>query len=284
MGEGHREGRPVMRVLVALIAGLALVAGCGDDGPLGDPSETTGARAQTPTQTEGQTPTPTSSADSGSVELVYISDSSGWETGEAYAELAEQELGVPVELIDLRVGSLQMTEVIPLVESVEAVIAEAEIIVLWANPTDSGVKEGIDRCHLVDEYGDPGVYTVADWRPFTELTGEVLDAVWALRDGRPTVVRVTDLYAPVVADWEEHGIRDACMSSFETMSDALEAAAEEHGAVFVSALDVYNGPDHLQDPVAEGLISYDGIHPGEAGGRAMAEALAATGFEPTPAP
>lgn len=132
--------------------------------------------------------------------------------------------------------------------------------------------------------GEPEVYTEADWAPFAEAAGRVLDAIWEARDGEPTVLRVTDIYAPVVAEWEELGMREACLAQSETMSSALRATAEAHGATFVSALDVYNGPDRLQDPVEAGLVGNDGVHPSEAGGQAMAEALAAAGFEASPAP
>ncbi|WP_353083166.1 hypothetical protein, partial [Tessaracoccus lapidicaptus] len=52
---------------------------------------------------------PPSRADT--VQLLYISDSSGWETAEAYAGLAEAELSVPVELVDWRMANLSMVDV-----------------------------------------------------------------------------------------------------------------------------------------------------------------------------
>lgn len=180
-------------------------------------------------------------------------------------------------------GSLPMRGALDLVQDMSALVAESEIVVLWANPVDSGVPRA-EYCVNEDEYQDPGVLTEEDWQPFEDLTGEVLDTIWEARDGRPTVIRVTDLYVPILGDWEEHGIRDACMAVFKGMSAAVRSAAEVHGAVFVSSLDLYNGLDHTQDPVAAGLIDRDGIHPSEAGGQAVAGALAATGFEPAPAP
>ncbi|MBC7292135.1 MAG: SGNH/GDSL hydrolase family protein [Actinotalea sp.] len=238
---------------------------------------------------ETATPAPRTTTDAGAttdpdtIQLLYISDSSGWKVGEAYRELAERELGVPVELVDWRFGGFTMTAARDLVRSGRMAVADAEIVVVWANPLGSGVKEGVDRC-VGGPYEDPGVYTVADWEPFADVAAELLDDVWEARAGRPTVVRVTDLYTPVLTDWERHGIREACLTAFETMSDALREVAESHGATFVSALDVYNGPDHQRDPVAEGLIDVDGTHPSEAGAQAMAEALAAAGFEPSVGP
>lgn len=270
-----------MRFLAVAVVGFLLLTGCGG---------TSEQAATTPTQAEGQaqtseTPTPPATAGANTIHLLYISDSTGWKTGEAYAALAQDKLGVPVELIDWRRPGLPMADVPKFLRRLPKVVADAEIVVLWANPIGSGSKEeGNTPC--VDEGSDtaPAVFTEADWKPFADLTGEVLDAIWEARGGQPTVLRVTDQYSPVVASWKERGIRDACMSNFETMSAALRTAAEAHGATFVSSLDVYNGSDHLQDPVVAGLISEDGVHPGEAGGQAMAEALAAAGFDPTPAP
>ena len=45
------------------------------------------------------------------------------------------------------------------------VVADAEIVVLWGNPIGSGVKEAVESC--VGDSGEPGVYTEADWQPFT---------------------------------------------------------------------------------------------------------------------
>lgn len=266
-----------MRGLVALVAASAMLMGCGG-------GDTSPSRQSEATGT-GQTPTETSEAttDPDTVQLLYISDSSGWVTADAYRTLAEAELGVPVELVDWRQPNLSMGDALERVRSQPEIVADAEIVVLWGNPLGVGVKEGHERCVLSAPPADPGMYTEQDWAPFADTTAQVLEAVWAARESRPTVLRVTDLYAATSAAWEDAGVWDACMTSMETMSNALRATAESHGATFVSALDVYNGPDHRQDPDAAGLLS-GGIHPGQAGGKAMAEALAATGFEPTPGP
>jgi hypothetical protein len=271
-----------MRGLVLAAAGCLLLTACAGGGTT--PGEPTGAPA-VPTQTATESPSADGEvADPDTIQLLYISDSTGWKVGEAYAALAEEELRVPVELVSGRIPSLAMVDAVRWVEENAADVAEAEIVVLWANPMRSGVKEGHEYCFGMPAYRDPGTYDEVDWAPFAEVAGEALDAIWAARGDRPAVLRVTDVYTPVVADWEEHGIRDECMAVFEGISDAMRSAAESHGATFVSALDVYNGTDHRQDPVVAGLISSDGIHPGKAGGQAMAEAFAATGFAPTTAP
>jgi hypothetical protein len=243
------------------------VVGCGGD----DGASSTTAATSSPV-TEAQEPW----------DLLYISDSTGWKAAEAYARLAEEQLCVPVQIIDWRIPRLSMVAALKKIQESD-VVAEAEIIVLWANPEGSGVKDDYVACQTLSG-AHPGVYTVEDWAPFADLFGEALDAIWAARGDQPTVLRATDMYVPILEQWRQAGIDDDCEHGMEAMSEALGAAAEAHGATMVSAYDVYNGPNHDEDAVAKGYIDADGIHPSEAGGQAMAEAFAATGFEPTPAP
>ena len=56
------------------------------------------------------------------------------------------------------------------------------------------------------------------------------------------------------------------------------ASAESNGAVYVSVLDVFNGPEHDQDPVEKGLIADDGMHLSDEGHAVLVNALAAVGF------
>ncbi len=61
-------------------------------------------------------------------------------------------------------------------------------------------------------------------------------------------------------------------------------AAEAAGAVFVSALDLFNGPAHDVDPVELGWIGMDSVHANDAGRAILVEALAATGWEASEPP
>ncbi|MCJ7781303.1 MAG: SGNH/GDSL hydrolase family protein [Acidimicrobiia bacterium] len=45
-----------------------------------------------------------------------------------------------------------------------------------------------------------------------------------------------------------------------------ELAAEANGAVFVSFFDVFNGPEHDEDPREKGWIQDDGMHANDKGG------------------
>jgi hypothetical protein len=215
-------------------------------------------------------------------DLLYISDSSGWRVGEAYARLASEELGVEVRLIDWRVGGLSMVQAIDKIAADPQTVADAEIIVLWANPVGSGVRD--DHCFAVTANSPaPEPLTADEWAPFGALFEQAFADIWAARDGDPVVLRATDLYVPVLDTWEEFGATDACTASFVAMSDAVRSAAEASGATMVSAYDALNGPNHDVDIAQAGYLR-DDFHLNEAGGTVVGEALAAEGFVPSPAP
>jgi len=52
----------------------------------------------------------------------------------------------------------------------------------------------------------------------------------------------------------------------------------------VSTYDVFNGIDHDEDPRTKGWIGPDGIHLSDEGEQAVADALAASGFDSDQAP
>lgn len=227
----------------------------------------------------GTSPTPEAETEAEPWDLIYISDSSAWGVPRAYADLAAEALDREVRVNPVQVPQLTMLQAEEIVKGDPEAIGQAEIIVLWASPVGLPIDPGWQNCK--DPLTDPGPYTVEDWAPYEEAIGRTIDAIWDAREGRPTVLRVTDIYVPVYDQWKEAGIYDACRLAMETQSEAVRSAAEAHGATMVSAYDVYNGEDHEEDPVDKGYIGGDGIHPTPAGSQAMAEALAATGFEPT---
>ena len=53
------------------------------------------------------------------------------------------------------------------------------------------------------------------------------------------------------------------------------------GRPLVSVHDLFNGPEHDEDPREKGYIGSDGIHTSAEGRAAIADALAAVGYYPT---
>ena len=105
-----------------------------------------------------------------------------------------------------------------------------------------------------------------------------------LRDGKPTILRGTDLYNPLISDWQKNGIYEECTQCWVTISNAARQAAEAYNIPFLSRLDVVNGPNHDLDPRTMGYIVADGEHPTPLLGQFTAQKLAELGYEPVTPP
>ena len=228
-------------------------------------------------------------------DLVYMTDSTGWGVAEFYAEQAEEALGVEVRLHDLRQGGLSARWIEYLLEAPQHAeryaerVAEAEIIVVFGNPRllDMGLPQpDIETCVSVspEVRPPPAPSDADDWAPYRASLGRVFERIWDLREGKPTVFRAVDMYAPALGPWEAAGILPECTREWTTFSEQIRAAAEAHGVRMVSIYDALNGPEHDRDLVELGWICVDGAHPSVAGSARAAEALAAAGFEPMPPP
>ena len=111
---------------------------------------------------------------------------------------------------------------------------------------------------------------------FEKFTAD-LSAIWAiiieLRAGQPTILRATDIYNPLVAEWKRCDIFTACDTCWGNMSDAARKAAEIYNIPFLSRYDTFDGQDHSEDPREKGYIRDDGEHPNEAASQFTAELL-----------
>jgi hypothetical protein len=165
---------------------------------------------------------------------------------------------------------------------IQAEVREAEIILVYGNPTKSGMVHTSETCMSADltPREPPSLQTEADWEPYRENLREIYERIFALRGGQRTIVRAMDLYIPVLAPWREAGIEPECRPNLELFSAAVRRVADEYGVPTASMLDEFNGPGHDQDPVARGLISGDGIHTNGAGRTVMVDVLDALGYKP----
>ena len=235
------------------------------------------------------------------VDLVYISDSGGQNVAPRYAELA-------AEALDREVRLNREVEADP--EAIRTTFAEevagAEIIVFYFRP--EAFEDGFPQPNIrtafdaIDAwYGDPDyagpewtpgtkwepapvVPSAEDWQSYKDWLGDVYEAIWEVRRGRPVVLRGHDIYNPWIAPWTELGIEPETTAFWEGQSQTIREAAESNAAVFVSFFDLFNGPNHDEDPREKGWIGEDGMHANEEGGAAGAQALAAVGFEPSEPP
>lgn len=229
--------------------------------------------------------------------LIVIGDSSMWELGKAFEVQIEEDVGVQVELQDLsNTGSAgEILEALKTRESYNLklrrlpdVLEEAEVVVMvmFANPEDSIVNEHpleIDRCFSSNANAQLSCNPVAFGQWIADL-----EAIWGevlkLRNGKPAILRATDLYNPLVSPWIENDIFAECTECWENISEATRLAAETYNIPFLSRLDAYNGPDRTNDPREEGYIRSDGEHPSELMGQYTAELLSQMGYDPVSPP
>ena len=225
-------------------------------------------------------------------DLVWYSDSGGWGVADLWAARIEEELGVEVRVHDHAVGNLTAVEVLESLSEpaggfvrlgdTRDEVAEAEIVVVYGNPRDSGASDAIETCVSTSPIprDPPPTATGEGLQPYREILESIYERVFALVGDRPVIVRAIDLYNPVIADWRLAGIEAECTATWETWSDTMRAAAAEFGVPLVSIYDTLNGPDHAADPRLEGFIASDGEHLLPPGREVAAAAMHEAGYEP----
>jgi hypothetical protein len=226
----------------------------------------------------------------GEWDVVVISDSSLWGVAEPYARLIEQDGGVKVNIHDEWEGGLSAVSILKALrgdpggsaqrEKWPQLIRDAEVLVLFGNPVDSLDFEIHDAGLRCVEGIDPGEMDLGTeaFAPYRADLDAIYGEIAKLREGRPLILRATDIYNPMISEWREKGIEDACGAFWEGLSAAARQAAEKNGVTFVSVYDEFNGPSHDQDPREQGLIREDGEHPSEAGAQRYAELLQRSGY------
>lgn len=227
-------------------------------------------------------------------DLVWFSDSSGWFVADQWANRIEEDLGVEVRVHDHAEGGLSLVEVLDSLDGeddgshsrlpdLREEVANAEIVVVYGNPVDSGATTDIETCVSTDTTPRQGPthYSEADWDPYREILDSIFETVVDLRGDQPTIVRAIDLYVPVIADWRDAGILNECTQAWEMWSQVIQDTASAYGIETVSMFNTFNGADHTEDPREKGYIGSDGEHTLPVGQSAMVEALHARGYTPS---
>lgn len=231
-------------------------------------------------------------------DLVYISDSTGWGVAEILAQNIERDTGKTVRIHNYAVGGLPAVRVLKALQSdpespsnaeiktylktFQSAIAEAEMIVFFANPrgdpSEGGVQGGMENC--IEGSRAPDDCTPELYKPYTENLISIYEEIFALRNGRPTIIRAYGLYNPLISKHRENKIESECTQCFETFNRAVQLAAEEFNIPFVCIYDVFNGINHDEDPREKGFIGSDGIHASKEGRQVIADLISAVGYEP----
>jgi len=228
-------------------------------------------------------------------DLVWISDSSGWDVAQVYAAMIEEDTGVSVVVHDNWIGGLPAARVLHALngepspsftlERLADELAEAEVIVFYANPTESPDASHPSDWMCVNVTGENYVDR-CEMETFNQYIQD-LEAIYArifeLRAGQPTIVRAYDAYNPLISKFKEQGVYEECKACWGNYNAAIHLAAASYNIPVAGVSLAWNGPDWQQDPVAIGYTK-DGEHPNEEGARVIAEALRALGYEPVRQP
>jgi hypothetical protein len=231
------------------------------------------------------------------LDLVWISDSSGWGVAPFYGREMRNDLGVKVRVHDMWEGDLAGAAVLSRLRTKGhewiPLIRNAEVIFVTANPVGLSRPEG-GNC-VSDLPKPPGEPTAREWAGYVGGLKAIYRRIFAIRKGKSVILRTGNWYTPTIAQaptspffphisWEEAGLVDECTKEFEAFAGAIARAA---GAYRVPVADVYtafNGKDHREDPVAKGYIQADGIHISNKGRAVIAKTVADLGFKKVMAP
>lgn len=261
------------------------------------------------------TPVPTATPAQEAWDLLVISDSSNWGVGEYYAKLIEQDMQVKVNLHDCWVGNLAMGTVLTNLKGNKwtnsffgfdsckkpwpELVKEAEVMVLFGNALYSRPSNGAwdgpvnpDSCFeevFIGKSDEPGALAtykeqlLQSCAPETYNTyradlSATLDEIEKIREGKPLILRMTDIYIPVHSSLKSENMDDVCTTCVENFSQAIHQVAEQHEVVVVSTMDGLNGKDHQLDPREKDYIGFDGIHLSDAGAEFVAKLLQQSGY------
>lgn len=102
----------------------------------------------------------------------------------------------------------------------------------------------------------------------------------ALRDRQHTILRTMDVYDPFVAQELGTGTFAIVQPYLQQVNTHIAASAAANGIPMATVHQVFNGPNGDQDPIAKGLIAFDGVHPNDTGHKAIADQFRALGYAP----
>jgi hypothetical protein len=222
--------------------------------------------------------------------LVVIGDSSLWGLGEVYASQIEKDVGVKVELKDFALATLSAGEVLEVLQTGKTfrgaldklpdALGEAEVVVIFVNPLfsiDPVNPLNMDGCF---ENSTPDSCGSETFKKYTTDMKMIWAKIFELRVAQPTILRATDIYNPLIVNWNETGIFDDCTKCWENMANAARLAAEAYNIPFLSRYDAFKGVNHNEDPIENGYILSDGEHPSDLANQFTAELFSKMGYEP----
>ena len=222
------------------------------------------------------------------VDLVYISDSSGWGVAGVYGRMVGKALGATVRVHDEWQPNLSAAAILDDLQQggrLAQLVRSAEAIVVYGNPAGLEIVKGGD---CVTSSVPPRVVGPRSWVKYVAAVKEIYKRIFQLRQGEPVILRTANWYVPVIAQgqpsWQEAGIAGICTKKWGSFAAAISKAAAAYRVPVADVYTAFNGRNHRQDPVAKGYIQSDGIHPNSKGRIVIATTLASLGYKPVTQP
>lgn len=238
-------------------------------------------------------------------DLVFVSASNGWLVPEKYAALIEEDQSVTVNIYDLTIGGLSAGEVLDSFEDEGRLaqrihhetadfedpldlFANAEVIVISIFDEGDSVPADVEDAWLCLA-PPPGSYVescdMVDYEPYFDDIRAILDRLFDLRAGQPTIVRAFDLYGrPAWWQADDPGVYEACSTCWITYVESYAAVLAEYNIPVAPVHQVWSEPDYQGDPEDKGFIGFDYEHPSHDGAQSMAQLLHELGYTITEPP
>jgi hypothetical protein len=226
-------------------------------------------------------------------DLLWISDSSGWDVADVYAEMVAEDTGKIINVNDKWVGGLPAGDIYRALtgqyqgpsmtlEKMPEYVAEAEIIVFYGNPTESinpdrpGDWDCIEWTGAYANDCDPEIFST-----YIEHIETIYQRMLELREGKPTIIRAYDAYYPLIQQRKDDGDSyQACKTCWANYNAAMHQAADKMNIPIAEVGLLWNGPEWDIDPDSDLGYTKDAEHPNQLGAEVIAQALRELGYDP----
>ncbi|MEJ7720182.1 MAG: SGNH/GDSL hydrolase family protein [Ilumatobacteraceae bacterium] len=209
-----------------------------------------------------------------------------------WANSVAEDAGRPVEVSNQAVPDAEASDVLDQVrqdDATRAALERADLIVIEVGLNDSPWNKLDDPCDAAPKY------PVIEWskitggcidrvaREYERTLDAILAEVETLRAGKPTVLRLTNVYNAVLgnhvdASWDSPAAVAPSKAANERFAEVQCRLVEEHQGECIDVYRTFNGTDGSS--AAKSFLAADYTHPGPKGHEVIAELLLEAGLQP----
>jgi lysophospholipase L1-like esterase len=113
---------------------------------------------------------------------------------------------------------------------------------------------------------------------------DIVEEILSIKNPSSTIMRTMDLYNPFIAVHLERGDLEKLNPFLDQVNSHIAQSAAANGISMAPVHNLFNGPSGTDDPVNQGFIAADALHPNDAGHAAIANELRNLGYSPFQAP